>query len=739
MKLAFLDLPDERADLIPLARRAEGIEIVLVVHPDPEALSLKLAHALGIPRSSEPLDLLALKPDKVALPAPQSPSAAALTRAGISDRIFSTLDDLEADSRMAELLDALDRLEKPEHLLGEMLESALHGLEADSGSIFLLDEDAKELRTAVTCGWAEESVGARHKLGEGMVGQVAESGTPAVTNGQDPTRPAGRSARDRYRPHLAIPLRDRDRILGVFRASRFHADRVFSEADVGRAAALASRMTRLLGRASLLERHDADATELHVRRSLEEIFQGSSWTDEERLRLAAERLRQGLGALAVRLHIADSESTRLTVFASDAPSGPEGILPLGDGLVAGVFRSGEPLLLTSDSGGRSARESESPPALILAPIRNARNVGVMGVESPRRVARDLDERTRRIARLGRDLARLIEAGKEGETARRDALLSKLVDAAPRLLFAPDVRALLAEMAQCVRDLFGPRGLVSARLLALTERGGNEEVVLTRSFAGESDAERESLLAFDQELTSLVLGHGIESSSIPGGAREGSRASDTEYLAVPIRSSARTIGSLGVSIPKAGRSPGRLIGPAELEAVRRVAWIGGIAWERGLQAEGEPARAHDPVTGLLGGSGLEARILEEVKRAERYHNRILLTLCSISGYESLIQRHGLAWGERLVREFARALSRNVREVDVVGRIEGGRFAILSPETERDGSALLRRLDQILPELEVVRTLPDGELVVLVGRQYTFPDDVPTGADLLQLVRSSYTVR
>ncbi|HEU5311216.1 MAG TPA: hypothetical protein VFV24_07155, partial [Candidatus Eisenbacteria bacterium] len=94
MKLAFLDLPDDRVDLISLARRTEGVEIVLVAHPDPDALALRMAEVLQIPRSTEPLDLLPLKPDRVALPSLETPSAEALSRAGISGRIFTTLEDL---------------------------------------------------------------------------------------------------------------------------------------------------------------------------------------------------------------------------------------------------------------------------------------------------------------------------------------------------------------------------------------------------------------------------------------------------------------------------------------------------------------------------------------------------------------------------------------------------------------------------------------------------------------------
>ena len=63
-------------------------------------------------------------------------------------------------------------------------------------------------------------------------------------------------------------------------------------------------------------------------------------------------------------------------------------------------------------------------------------------------------------------------------------------------------------------------------------------------------------------------------------------------------------------------------------------------------------------------------------------------------------------------------------------------MLSPETDKDSGALLKRLDLLLPRLSAVRELGDPDQVRLVGRQYTYPDEVPTGGELLALLRSSY---
>ena len=255
----------------------------------------------------------------------------------------------------------------------------------------------------------------------------------------------------------------------------------------------------------------------------------------------------------------------------------------------------------------------------------------------------------------------------------------------------------------------------------------------------SEADQAVLTKMDEDLTALALEHGTESSSIAGSARpDGTDAAHTEFAAVPIRSSDRVVGALGIAMlsPPEARVGSLSLGAAELDAVRKLALYVALAWDQARAEVCEAPDPHDAVTGLLGGAGLEARIHEEVKRAERYHDRILLTICSISGYERLERRHGPEWTESFVREFAQALAKNVREVDTVARLGGGRFAVLSPESDKDEGALLKRLDHLVPRLDTVQSLPDADDIRLVGRQYSYPDEVSTGGELLALIRSSY---
>ena len=111
------------------------------------------------------------------------------------------------------------------------------------------------------------------------------------------------------------------------------------------------------------------------------------------------------------------------------------------------------------------------------------------------------------------------------------------------------------------------------------------------------------------------------------------------------------------------------------------------------------------------------------------------MLTIADFGKLADSNGSAWADTIQKEFAQALRRNVREVDAVARIAEGRFAVLSPASEKDSGALLRRLEALLAQLPSVRAMFDPNEVRLSGRQYYFPDEIATGGELLSLVRTA----
>ena len=75
------------------------------------------------------------------------------------------------------------------------------------------------------------------------------------------------------------------------------------------------------------------------------------------------------------------------------------------------------------------------------------------------------------------------------------------------------------------------------------------------------------------------------------------------------------------------------------------------------------------------------------------------------------------------------------LDAIARIGEGRFAVLSPASDKDGGAFLHRLESLLTQLPSIRGLSHGSEARLSGRQYSFPDEIATGGELLALVRTA----
>lgn len=762
MKLAFLDLPDDQVDLISTARQAADVDLVLVVHADAEALALKIAEVLQIPRSTEPLDLLSLKPDRVALPSLDSPGAAALLRAGISPGIFTPLDRLPdilregppatanggptpieeweegfeeatgAATTLGTIREALALSEDRQRLFREILALAIAETGADAGSLMIVDEEERELRIAFADGLSPDTVRTtRQKIGEGVAGKVAEDGKPLIINERisDPRYHESRE-RNRIVAAMSAPILLDGCVIGVLNVSSDRAGKRFVEQDLTRLTELGSQISAILDRVVRRTRRDLDAAEFRARRSLEEAFQAPEAPLLERLRAATTRLADQLEAGAAHVYLADPADRRFTVVSSGSSPGGEGAIPIGRGIVARAYRQGESFFLSTQIAPPDGRGGEPAPNLLVAPIVDARSHGVLTLECVRKIETDLDAFTRLAARVARYLARLIENLREdGGAARRGALLALLSDIAPRLMVVREPEALVIETLGALRALF-PHGLATVRML-----GRGEDLILRTAYDG---PEEERTIAHEREasLAAKAIAEGVELSpatfddvsfhgpSIDAGA--GAAA------VVPIRTSDRVVGSLGL-IGRVEQGGGDAFAPPELEALRKLALYASIAWEHVRGVGGEERETHDRVTGLLAGAGLEARIEEEVKRAERYHDRFLLTLCVFADFTRLASLHGPTWSERLLREFAVALSRNVREVDAVARIGDGRFAVLSPETDKDSGALLRRLDLLVPRLECVRTLANPAEVRLSGRQFTYPDEIPSGGELLALIR------
>lgn len=86
---------------------------------------------------------------------------------------------------------------------------------------------------------------------------------------------------------------------------------------------------------------------------------------------------------------------------------------------------------------------------------------------------------------------------------------------------------------------------------------------------------------------------------------------------------------------------------------------------------------------------------EIMRAQRYRHPLTAILLDLDNFKSVNDRDGHDAGDRVLREVAETLQKNIRTTDVAGRLGGDEFAILLPETGREAAgAIAAKLQQQL---------------------------------------------
>ncbi len=165
----------------------------------------------------------------------------------------------ETQSRFQEMtalygisLDITGRLEMS-GLLQSIVQRGSELLNADSGGVYLYDEERDELRLAVGHGDAARHVGGTLRPGEGIAGRVLQTGEPIVADDyrEWDAKPAWLQDSDLSRAVLEVPLRWEERVVGVLFIDADCRERTFGPEDVRVAKLLASQAAVALENARL--------------------------------------------------------------------------------------------------------------------------------------------------------------------------------------------------------------------------------------------------------------------------------------------------------------------------------------------------------------------------------------------------------------------------------------------------------------------------------------------------------
>ncbi len=96
---------------------------------------------------------------------------------------------------------------------------------------------------------------------------------------------------------------------------------------------------------------------------------------------------------------------------------------------------------------------------------------------------------------------------------------------------------------------------------------------------------------------------------------------------------------------------------------------------------------DELTGLYNHRFFQREIEKELERAKRYSHPLSLIFFDIDFFKDINDSHGHLVGDVVLRTVSQTISACMRSCDVIVRYGGDEFAIIMPETNRDGLEIL----------------------------------------------------
>lgn len=132
----------------------------------------------------------------------------------------------------------------------------------------------------------------------------------------------------------------------------------------------------------------------------------------------------------------------------------------------------------------------------------------------------------------------------------------------------------------------------------------------------------------------------------------------------------------------------------------------------LTSELKKRANEDSLTGLPNRSALYLHLASLTEQIERNGSTLAIAMVDLDGFKAVNDEHGHQCGDRLLRQVAQRLTKNLRKSDYVSRLAGDEFIVLIGNYKSD-EELMNVLDKIRSQIEKPFNIELKESVVRVA--------------------------
>ena len=127
----------------------------------------------------------------------------------------------------------------------------------------------------------------------------------------------------------------------------------------------------------------------------------------------------------------------------------------------------------------------------------------------------------------------------------------------------------------------------------------------------------------------------------------------------------------------------------------------------VNAQLQKLSSTDRLTGLYNRGHWEEALKHEYARHSRYGNDCALIMFDIDHFKLVNDNYGHPGGDRVIQRVADLVREHVRDSDICGRYGGEEFALLLPDTDKEGGQILA--ERLRASIEETVVEHDGKLI------------------------------